>query len=290
MILILFLIIVLIVLLVLLKKFKSPRIETLNVISGGVGGGKTSSGICRIKRQLFKYYFLFKNRNIKKDYILLGSFPMGKEEKKTGRFYIRTCLFKKIYCYDLDMDILLMQKKLPQDEVILVCDEFSDIASQFDFNNPKVKDNIDEFISKFRHYTHGKGFIYVIDQSSANIFLQVRRRANYCYNMISSRKLFFLPIMIYEYRKIMISDEVQNKVELKDSVDENEVRKFIFFCNPFKYYDSFCYSDRYQAISTTLQLQNKYHKLKRNDLMKIKDKKKLYYECLKYDGIKKEDY
>ena len=134
-------------------------------------------------------------------------------------------------------------------EIILYIDEFSSIASQFDYNNPIIKDNIDEFFRLFRHYTNGKGYIFTIDQCSQNIFLQCRRRSNYTYNMISCHKLLqIFPIMIYEYRKIPISDEIVSQESIVDFTEESEIKKSAYFVNPFKYYDSYCYSDRYKSI------------------------------------------
>ena len=281
--------VVLIVLFIILRKFKNPRIETFNLISGGVGSGKTSSVMCRIKSQLRRYYFIWRNRKIKNDYIIVSNFPIGKLSKDKKYRYIKV-LGRKIKCYDLDLNILTLQERLPQDEVIIVIDEFSQIASQFDFNNPIVSRNMNEFFAFFRHYTHGKGYIYGLDQCSENIFLQLRRRASYCYNMMSCKKLLFLPIVIYEYRKLMISDEVQNVIEVKDGVDENELRKFIFFTNPFKLYDSYCYSERYKKVPLIKGLKFNDKDMKRNDLMKLTENKPLYYNCLDYDGLDPDKY
>lgn len=284
--------VVIIVLIFIIYKFKKPRIDTWNLISGQVGGGKTSSCVCRIKRQLRKYYFLFRNRKIKNDYIILSNFPMGKQEKKfgklTGKRYIKVWL-KKIYCYDLNLDVILLQKKLPQDEVILVIDEFSDVASQFDYNNPLVKDNIKEFVSKFRHYTHGKGYGYIIDQCSQEIFLQARRRISYCYNMVNCFKVPLLPIVIYQYRKILLSDEVDNVIDVKEGTEEVELQKFIFFTNPFKMFDSCYLSDRYLIIDGYTNLKT-HETLKRNDVFKLPKVKYLYYNTLKYDNITEIEY
>ena len=279
-----------IALIVYIKFFKTPRIETINMVSGGLGSGKTSSVICRVKRQLFRYYFLFRNRSIKNDYVILSSFPVGKTDKK-GKRYLKVC-GRKIYCYDLTLDLLLLQKKLPQNEVILIIDEFSNIASQFDFNNPVVKDNIDEFIRNFRHYTQGKGYIYAIDQCSNNIFLQVRRRGNYVYNMQSCFKIKFLPIIIFTYRKIFISDEVVNQIDVKEGTNETELCRFIFLCNPFKWYDSYAYSDRYQLISKKYEFgyTTNVNSKKRNDVLKLNIRSKTYYETLIADNITETEY
>lgn len=270
-----------------MKKYKNPRIEVINIRSGGLGSGKSSSGICDIIRFLRRKYFLFRSRKLKHDYIIFSSIPLGKLSKDGSYRYI--CVYgHKIKCFDLNLDILLLQKRLPQDEVIIYIDEFSNIASQFDFNNPILRYNVDEFARNFRHYTHGLGLIYLFDQCSENIFLQVRRRANYTYNMISCRKLLFLPIMIYEYRKILLSDEVQNVVEVENSTEETEIKKFIYFSNPFKWYDSFAYSDRYLLIKEITKLTFNNETLKRNDVLKLNINGYLWYACLSADGISKE--
>lgn len=283
------LVLVLIVAIYLLIKFKRPRLDTWNMISGQVGGGKTSSCVCRVISQLKRYYFLWRNKKIKNDYIILSNFPLGKLEKKTGKRYLRIW-FKKIYCYDLDVNIIMLQERLPQDEVIIVIDEFNDVASQYMFKDPKVMDNLKEFVSKFRHYTHGLGYGYVIDQCSKEIVAEVRRRIAYCYNMVNSLKIKLLPLIIFEYRKIAISDEVDNVLEVDKGTEEVDLKKMIFFVNPFKYYDSYYLSDRYLAVSKIAKLTQNSKTLKRNDTFKLPKVPYLYYETLKYDNITEEQY
>lgn len=292
---VLIIIVVIIALIFFLKQYKKIRLDNVNLISGQVGGGKTSSVICRIISQILrKKYFLYYNlpftKNKKKDYIVLSSFPIGKLEKKTGKRYIRIW-FKKIYCYDLDYNLLFLQHRVDNDNIIIVIDEFSDFISQFDFNLPVVKDNFDEFISKFRHYTKGNGYLFAIDQCTSSIPYQVRRRAGYAYNMLKSFKVPFLPIMTFQFRKIVISDEVSNVLDIKDNNNDNDFEKVIFFVNPFKWYDSYCYSNRYLAIKINDLLKTSLT-LKRNDLMKIPYNLNdyLYYETLKFDNINEELY
>lgn len=291
-------IVITIILVILIRKFKHPREEYLNLVDGGLGSGKTSSVLCRVIRLLRKFYFLCRNFKIKNDYIILSSFPIGIKEYKlikgkrvdTNKRFIRI-YGKKIYCYDLDLDILILKKLVPQDEVILIIDEFQAIASQLDFNKPIVKDNINEFFETWRHQTHSKGYIYAMDQSIASIFLQCRRRANHTYNMVNCVKLPLLPIVYYEYRKILISDTITNTIDVKDLTDETDLRKFIFFTNPFKYYDSEYLSERYGDIER-LKIEDLHVSatLKRNDFLNVKFVQPTYYKALKYDGITEEQY
>lgn len=306
---ILIIVFVIVVLVLLLKKFKNPRINTLNAVDGTNGGGKTSSMICRVIMQLRRYYFLFRNWKLKNDYIILSSFPIGKKDyfnklkddkgnvvldengKPIYKRFIRIW-FKKIYCYDLTLDLLTMQTRLKQDEVIIIIDEFSNIASQFDHQVPVVKDNMLDFIRNFRHYTNGKGYIYCCDQSFSDIFHQMRRRCNYVYNMISCFKVWLLPITIFEYRKILVSDYVQNEISVDVATNEGDIKRFIFFSNPFKWYDSYCYRDRYNVVPNTYKLTCR-ATLKRNDVLKLSPiykMKHIYYKPLQFDNITADEY
>lgn len=285
----LLLVVVIVFLLVCIIKYKRPRIDTLNGVSGQVGGGKTSSVICRVRAYLRRIYFLGRNkRKYENDYIIMATFPIGKLEKKTGKRYIKIW-FKKIYCYDLDLDIILLTKRLPQNEVIIIIDEFSGIVSQMDYNLQLVKDNIKEFARCYRQYTLSKGLLFWTDQCSNEIVNAVRRRTAYCYNMLSCRKIPLLPIIFYEYRKILISDEVENTISSVDNTEENDIKKFVFFTNPFKWYDSNYLSERYKLITDIVKLRVS-KTLKRNDLLKLPPVKYIYYETLQADNISKEDY
>lgn len=286
--LILLLIGLLLLIILLFRKFKNPRLDVINGCSGQNGSGKTSGVICRVIRYLRRIYFLYRSRKYKHDHIILANFPIGKLERKTGKRFIRIW-HKKIYCYDLNINILLLQERLPQDEVIIIIDEFSTIASQLDYNNNLIKDNIKEFFRLFRHYTNGKGVIFWLDQCSQEIFNPVRRRTAYCYNYISTIKIWFFPIIIQEYRKILISDEVDNVILSQDATQENDIAKFIFFMNPFKYYDSHCHSNRYLQIKSFSKLSN--HKtLKRDDTLRLPPNLYLYYQTLNCDGYTESSY
>ena len=284
-------IILFVALFLLIKYFKNIRLDYLMLFSGGIGTGKTSLSVAQTFYILRKIYLIWvKNLFSKdrKDYIVLSSFPIGKWDKKKNKRYIRI-FFKKIWCYDLDLDILTLQKRVPQYEIIYIVDEFSNLASQFDYNSPIVKDNLDEFFRNFRHYHKGKAYFIAIDQCSQNIFLQVRRRASYCYNLIHFFKVPLLPICIWQYRKILISDEVQNTIETEKATQETEILKFVRFVNPFKWYDSYCMSERYKKVPL-LDIFKSSKSLKRNDLLKLDKITPKYYNTLEYDDITKEAY
>lgn len=285
------LIIVIIVLIIKwLRKFKHPRIDTFNLVDGKNGSGKTASLVCRTIRLLRRNYFICRNFNLKNDYIILSNFPIGKLEKKSGKRYIKIYRHK-IYCYDLDLDILLLQKLIPQDETIILIDEFDSIASQFEHQNPLVSNNIDEWARTLRHQSNSKAYCFCATQSLNNVFFQVRRRAGYDYNMISCSKVPLLPITKFEFRKILVSDTVSNIIETKDATQENDICKWIFFINPFKYYESCYLRHRYDCIDKFNKDELKSSQtLYRNDFMNVKYEAPKYYKSLINDGITEDKY
>lgn len=196
-----FLLIGIIILIVVIYRYKTTRIEYINCAVGVVGGGKTSFNICRIIRLLRQVYFLFRNGSVKHDYIILSQMPFGLKDKKKKCRYVR--IFGHIiYCYKLDPDILLLKKRLPQDEVIIDIPEFHNFCDSLDYRNPTIRDNLSEFFANFRHYTNGKGYIFLDTQRLGKVNINIRGCLDYCYNMISTKKIFLLPLVRYEYIKV----------------------------------------------------------------------------------------
>lgn len=278
----LFLLIVgLIVLIVVIHRYKHTRLEYVNATLGVIGGGKTSFNICRIKSKLRQVYFLGRNRNIKHDYIILSSMPIGKYDKKHDKRYIKI-FGKKIYCYDLDVDILYLKKRLPQDEVIIDIPEFHNFCLNLDYKNPVIRDNVSEFFANFRHYTNGLGFMFIDSQRLSKLNINIRSSLDYAYNMISCKKIPLLPITIYEFIKILVNENVANMIDLKDSNEEEYISKTIRFCNPFKYYNSHLYHERYLRLSEVCDLKTSKEDY-RLDLFRNYISKPLYYDLLQFD-------
>lgn len=273
------LIIVIIIGVIIIKNYKKLRIDVITLYTGGLGSGKTYNSFANVIRILRKIYFLnfrFKNEQ----YVIYSTIPFGKIDEN-GNHFIKI-FYHKIYVYNLNKRILLLQERLPQNKVILVIDEISQFCSQFDYKNENILGSINEFFRLFRHYTNGKGYIFCNDQCSQNIIWCVRRRINYTYNMLSTIKVKLLPIWISEYRKILISDEVKSVLDVKDSTNEDEIKKCIYFNKVHKLYDTCCYSNRYYAIKDLFNNEQFTEKYKKNKLESIPDKY-LYYETLKYD-------
>lgn len=166
---------------------------------------------------------------------------------------------KKEMAIVLKPEHLLLMEKLGYRSVIFI-DELGAFASQFDYSNPFIKDNFDEFVRLYRHYTLG-GYIVVNDQCSENIVLQIRRRINTVFNLMHFKKHLFGLFFTVKIRNISISEEIKT-IEQKDTED-NMTLYFGFF--PLKNtYDTYCYSERY---STVKKCEEKcYNFLKKNKL------------------------
>lgn len=278
---IMLIILVVVAIIYLLYKYKHPRLEYINITSGAVGTGKSSFNLCHLVWLLRRFYFLGKNRKIKKDYIVLSNVPLGKYDNKHNYRYLKI-YHKRIKCYDLSVDTLLMLEKLPQDEVIIYIQEFDNFVRSTDWKVPVVRDNMKEFFKLFRHYTRGKGYIFLDCQRASSLPIDVRACSGYTYNMISCKKIPFIPICFYEYEKIILSEDVSNEVSLNDSTDESYIRKFVFFTNPFKNYNSYVYRERYDSVSKILELSVS-DITYRLDIFKNPYAIPKYYEPLQYD-------
>ena len=114
-------------------------------------------------------------------------------------------------------------------------DEVGSFASQFEYNNPNIKDNFDEFVRLFRHYTKG-GYLVVNDQCSENIVLQIRRRINTVFNLMHFKKWFGI-VYTVKVRNISISEEIKT-VEEQDTED-NMTTKIRFMPLFLKRYDTY---------------------------------------------------
>ena len=132
-----------------------PHQETIKAYTGGLGSGKSLFSVKEARKLYFKncrkvrWYNRF-HKNKRPMPKLYSSIPMR--------------ISRKEYAEVLTHRHLLLWEKIEPRSVVFI-DEIGAFASQFDFNNPLIKKNFDEFIRFFRHYTRG-GYMVVNDQCS----------------------------------------------------------------------------------------------------------------------------
>ena len=158
--------------------------------------------------------------------------------------HFRTHIFgkQKEWAEKLTPAHIMLLKKITEYSVVFI-DEMPQFINQFEWDEDLVKQNVNEFITFFRHYVGG--YLVLTAQSESDVVVQIRRKLNramWCYDF--KKHLFGL---FYTNRMcdIMLSDNVATMT----STDMDENTKLHFGLFPKKgTYDTRCYSIRYENI------------------------------------------
>lgn len=253
-----------------LWKFFSPyfvRITHIFYVSGSPGTGKdvlcSKYALARYKLAIRKYRFevfvnkfknLFKSKVKKVKFdkekpILMSSIPLLIGWRKVK---VKGKLFKKripIISKEIDLEVLLLQKRLPEYSVVYISD-INRFINQWSYKNINIQENVSEFISEFRHYTKG-GYFIANSQASSQVAKEVRNTFGKVRNLLSFKRFLFFFYKI-EGRTITLSEDVLS-VEQGDADKKNINSTNIYgFLNPFIYrYDTYAYYGRITEMDFT---------------------------------------
>ena len=201
-----------------------------------MGSGKTYNAFVTMRklyhkqlRKVYAYNVFHKN---KKAYPVIYSNIVFDEKK----------IHKKCIRYDLKVEHLLLVEALTPGCIVFI-DEISTFCNQFDYKNPNILDNFDEFMRLFRHYTLG-GYFIGTEQCSENIVLQIRRRLNQVYN-VRGLKIWFGIFYTCEKRLISISEEIKT-IEQGDNTDA--FKRHIGVALPRSLYNTHAFYKRYKGV------------------------------------------
>lgn len=243
-----------VMLIIFLIKQYCIKYDTVLAFTGGLGSGKSflsvEMAICLLKRnrRRVKWYNIFHKKAPRSKPMLYSSIPVR--------------ISKNEWSLELTEGHLLLTEKLLERSVVFI-DEIGSYASQFEYKNPNIMDNFDEFVRLFRHYTKG-GYLVVNDQCSENIVLTVRRRMNTVFNLMHFKK--FLGIFYsVKIRNINISEEIKTIEE--EHAEDNMSVHFGVLPVFSKRYDTYCYSERYKGVPVVKP--RKYTAFKKNTLLKV---------------------
>lgn len=223
--------------------------NTVVALTGGLGSGKTLLAVklACIKWRFNDYVYWFDKwvrypfRNWKNKIIF-------KAEPK--KMYERPLLYCNIplnhKAYRKLTREMLLNKKLRREYSTTVVDELGQFASQYDFKNPNVMDNLQKLIRFERHVINGN-FIYT-DQNSSNIVVPVRRRSNVSYNLSMDNKFFLLKFITFGLVKLF-KMEITQISHLEDlmTVEQSDVGmrdkhyQWVLLLGYKKVYESRCY-------------------------------------------------
>lgn len=238
---------------ILVQYFKQEKLSNNTVIAyvGTMGSGKTyravASARSAYKKQKIKYLISkllppigWLNPTWKYKPSLYSNIPI--KYKWFG---------KEKYSRVLTKEHLINRKQLPQG-AILVIDEIGQFASQWDYDNPYVKENFADFVRFFRHWVNGK--MFVTDQSSDNIVKAVRSRLGLIYHLNNFRRWCMLPFYKVDVTPLLMVED--SKQELTVQMDKRSYFFGILHYRPVQKllkldkYNSRCYSRIYKEGAT----------------------------------------
>lgn len=254
-------IIILIVLLFLFFKFRLRKKTPIILYSGRVGGGKSfsmtadSCGDYKRSFRTWKHYnkpffswlylwipFFNKRRKKSEMYGLnepefYSSYPIKYKKRLFGKWLISK---------PITLEIMLLQESIPLQSIVVI-DEFSSWIDQFEYKE-SFSPVLNDHIQKWRHYHGNKSHLYIADQCTNNIPIQVRYRCNSAICCLET-KHYFKFLHITHYKNIDLTDAIKS-VEIidNDQADtDDKVLRMVRF-QIFKHYDDRAYSNRYYFV------------------------------------------
>lgn len=251
-----FIVLFVLIAIVIFRKFVKPytiKYDTVTAFTGGLGSGKSLFSVkvaiklLRKNRRKVKWHNRFHPRDKWPQPLLYSSIPLRIDRKEYAEVLT-------------EKHLLLYERIVPRSVVFI--DEIGAFASQFEYKNPLILKNFNEFVRLFRHYTKG-GYMVVNDQCSENIVLEVRRRINVVFNLMHFQK--FLCFCWCKCRNISISEEIKT---VEEGNTEDNMRTLFGVLPLFmRNYDTHCYSDRYSAVPDCVA--DRWQKLKTNRLLTV---------------------
>lgn len=148
----------------------------------------------------------------------------------------------------LTRDLMTCKDKFPENALVLI-DEISILADQYDFDDPLVCERVGKLFKFYRHWTGGK--IFVTEQALSCITKPLRDKMGFCYQCEGlERWLCVMPFVRVRIRPIVLVDAEVSSAG--DIVATEESPYLFFFALPFPFvpkrkrtYDSRCYRPIY---------------------------------------------
>lgn len=281
-----YIIIGIIVLLILYLIFKPYFIHYTNTLclTGEMGAGKTYKGVDVVVHEIKKRIFLtklhnlwirFLNKIIKHHNIKVVK-KAGKNPKRIGRTWneneeqdlprvlsnIPICIKggkHPIWSNVIEKEMLTFERlegeivKLPLNSIIFL-DELPQLVDQFNWDLPKVQENLNEFITFIRHYFNG--FLVVTAQSIDQVVKPLRQKMNTFYYLMNWRKFLFFFYKV-DVCQFMTTELVTNFTET--FIEDNT--KTVYGILHKHRYNSRCYAPRYEDLPNNIKYKFKmWHK------------------------------
>lgn len=239
------LIVLIVILIILFKRAKKFRFDSIVMINGGVGSGKTLTAVWLAIRSYKKSVRIWKRKNFFR--LLFGKKP--KQE--------RPMLYSNIPLFNIDF--VLLNQDLIERNVrfnfgsIVLISESSLIANSQDFKRkdlPKLNDNLTEMLKLIRHELHGSyRSLFGLGGTIPNLICETQSKNDnhFAFDRCITQVMFIsksynLPFFKLQHcRDLLLYEGVENVIQ--DDVKEDKSFKWYLIPKKiFKKYDSYCYS------------------------------------------------
>lgn len=244
-------IIIIIAVIVIIMQFvhsvKIPK-QSIVAFTGTLGSGKTylavKKAISAYKLQALKHkiYPLISWCPLAVKYLNGWSYPA------TLYSNIPIRLKKDKVCEVLKREHLLDRNTLPEKCVVLV-DELGAIASQWDFDNPLVLEQLEKNIRFFRHFVNGK--MYVTDQVATNIVKPIRSRLGMIYNLHDFRRWCSVTpfYKVTAVPLLLVEDNATNAVQSTTEFEQSYLFGRLPYRKSKNKYQTRCYKPIYRKFA-----------------------------------------
>lgn len=272
------------------------RHDTTILYTGGLGSGKTlesvKSAIVLIRKNRFIKYTLYNrwhkflnffklkhNKSVEKR----PTTKKGKPRKiwkivpmrKKPMLYSNIPIQFKSHWYtskkDREWAVILEEKhitllkEITEYSVVLI-DEFPQFVNQFMWDEQIVQDNLNEFITFFRHYIGG--YFICNAQSEAEIEVHFRRKLNQAIYSYDFHKWCFGLFYTNRMLDIMLSENIST-MSTAQAVENTKIHFGLF--PPRNTYDTRCYSIRYKNVLEKAYPRDKFDQLKTQRILRLKE-------------------
>lgn len=179
----------------------------------------------------------------------------------------------------ITLNVLLGRERIEEHSIVML-DEISILASQYQYDNPNCKDNLSLFFTFCRHFFGG--YIIFNTQSSNKIFSELRYCTGTIYNLLHFSKIGLL--YCSKIRDINIGEDIKS-IEEKNT--EDNCRVHFGLLPMYKHYNSRCFKIVYDKLPLIQAKNYSNYDLTSNNLVRIPterfDKKQIKQVKYLYD-------
>lgn len=172
--------------------------------------------------------------------------------------HFKKSLFKREreWAIKLEAPHILLLKQIREYSIVVI-DELPQFVNQFNWKEELIQNNVNEFITFFRHYVGG--YFICTSQASDDIVVQIRRKLNQAIWCFDFKKHLFGLFYTVRMCDIMLSDQI-GTISTTFIEDNTKVHFGLFPAR--NTYDTRCYKPRYNNAyikedSDTVETLNK---------------------------------